>query len=272
MSATSPIGPSRRQDRHGWRDSRFTRWLPVWRRNARVWSKLAVASVLGNFGEPLLYLLALGYGLGGFIGRIGDLPYLSFLASGIVCSSAMITASFEGMYSAYTRMAVQRSWGAMLATPLSVADVVAGEAVWTATKSLVSSVAILIVATLLGAVSDSRAVLALPVVALTGLAFGSMALVITALARSYDFFLYYNTLVLTPVLLLSGVFFPLDTMPAAVQWGATALPLYHAVALVRPLLTHGMVTDAWLHLTVIAGYAVLMLTVAVLLIQRRLQA
>ena len=266
------IGPARDQDRLGWRDSRFIRWQPVWRRNARVWSKLAAASVLGNFGEPLLYLLALGYGLGGFVGRIGELPYLSFLASGIVCSSAMVTASFEGMYSAYTRMAVQRSWDAMLATPLAVADVVLGEALWAATKSLISSVAILIVASLLGAVSDPRAVLALPVVALTGLAFAGMALVITALARSYDFFLYYNTLVLTPVLLLSGVFFPLDTMPAAVQWGATALPLYHAVALVRPLLTGGVVEAAWLHLVVIGGYAVAMSTLAVLLIKRRLQA
>lgn len=259
-------------DRHGWRDHPAWRWLAVWRRNARVWSKLAVASVLANFGEPLLYLLALGYGLGGFIGRIGDLPYLSFLASGIVCSSAMTTASFEGMYSAYTRMAVQRTWDAMLATPLSVADVVVGEALWATTKCLISSVAILLVAAFLGAVSDPQAVLALPVVALGGLAFASMALVITGIARSYDFFLYYQTIVLTPVLLLSGVFFPLENMPVVVQWGAMVLPLYHAVALVRPLVTGGVVVDAWLHLLVMGGYAVLMLSVAVWLIRGRLQA
>ena len=78
-------------------------WLPVWRRNFKVWSKMAGPSLLGNFGEPLLYLLALGYGLGSIIGSLQGLPYLIFLASGIVCSSAMVTASFEGTYSAYAR-------------------------------------------------------------------------------------------------------------------------------------------------------------------------
>lgn len=255
-----------------WREYGALRWLTVWRRNARVWRKLALASVLANFGEPLLYLLALGYGLGTLVGQIDGLAYLSFLASGIVCSSAMVTAAFEGMYSSYTRMAVQRTWDAMLATPLSVTDVVIGEAVWCATKSLISSVAILIVATLLGAISDPRAVLALPVVALLGLAFGAMSLVVTAVARSYDFFLYHNTLILTPVLLLSGVFFPLDNMPTAVQWGAMALPLYHAVALVRPLLTGGAVGEVGLHLLIISSYGVAMLTLAIALIRRRLES
>lgn len=103
------------------------RWVPVWRRNMLVWRKLAGPAILGNFGEPLLYLLALGYGLGAFVQNMSELPYLVFLASGTVCSSAMSTASFEGMYSAYTRMAVQNTWGAMLATPLAVRDVVLGE-------------------------------------------------------------------------------------------------------------------------------------------------
>ena len=163
-------------------------WLPVWRRNFKVWSKMAGPSLLGNFGEPLLYLLALGYGLGSIIGTLQGLPYLTFLASGIVCSSAMITASFEGMYSAYSRMESQRTWNAMLATPLAISDVVVGEAVWAATKSLFSGVAILIVAALLGSVESWLAVLAIPVIFLTGLCFAALALVVTAFARSFEFF------------------------------------------------------------------------------------
>lgn len=253
-------------------ESPWLRWLPVWRRNFRVWVKLVGPALLGNFGEPLLYLLALGYGLGVFVGTIDGLPYIVYLASGIVCSSAMFTASFEGMYSAYTRMEVQRTWDAMLAAPLAVEDVVVGEAVWAASKSLLSAGAILLVAALLGAVTDWRALLALPVVLLTGLCFAALALVVTAFARNYDFFLYYNTLLLTPLLLVSGVFFPLAQMPTAIQWGALLLPLTHAVALVRPLLTGVWPALPWLHLLVLLAYTTVALWLAMYVLKRRLLA
>lgn len=248
------------------------RWRAVWRRNFRVWQKLAIPAILGNFGEPLLYLLALGYGLGSFVGDMQGLRYIVFLASGIIVSSAMFTASFEGMYSAYTRMEVQRTWEAILTTPLNVADVVFGEALWAATKSVFSGVAILLVAAVLGAVGDLRAVLVLPLVLLTGFCFASMALVVTAVSRSYDFFLYYTTLIITPMLLIGGVFFPLERMPTAIQMGAQALPLTHAVALIRPLVIGSAPEHALLHLAVVGLYTLLALVLAVHLIQRRLGA
>lgn len=247
-------------------------WLPVWQRNVRVWFKLFLPALLGNFGEPLLYLLALGYGLGSFVGSVQGMPYVVFLASGIVVSSAMMTASFEGMYSAYTRMEVQRTWDAMLATPLDVPDIVIGEAVWAGTKSLFSGLAILLVAALLGAVASWQAVLALPVVLLTGLCFGAIALVVTAFATNYDFFLYYTTLLLTPMLLIGGVFFPLEPMPAAVQWLSMFFPITHAVTLVRPLITGIPLEQPWLHLLVLVGYTAGALALAVWLIRRRLTA
>ncbi len=249
---------------------RAARWLPVWRRNLRVWSKLAVPSLIGNFGEPLLYLLALGYGLGALVGRIGDMPYLFFLASGIFCSSAMMTASFEATYSAYSRMAVQKTWEAIVTTPLDVIDVVVGEVIWAATKSLFSAAAILLVAWALGAVNGDWALIAVPVALLSGLCFASMAMVITALARSYDFFLYYSTLCVTPMLLICGVFFPLHQMPEAVQSLAWTLPLTHSVALARPLITGAPPGDVLLHLAVLAAYSLVALSVAVMLLKRRL--
>lgn len=245
-------------------------WLPVWRRNFRVWYKLVGPALLGNIGEPLLYLFGLGYGLGAFVGEVGGLDYLTFLASGIVCASAMNTASFEGMYSAYTRMAVQQTWTGMLMTPLSVADVVIGEAVWGASKSLLSAAAILLVASLLGVVHGPIALWVLPVAFLLGLSFAGLALVVTAVSKSYDFFLYYFTLVITPVLLLSGVFFPIDEMPAVIRSAADLLPLSHAVALVRPLMTGQPVADVLLHLAVPAVYAAASLWIAVRLVRRRL--
>jgi lipooligosaccharide transport system permease protein len=246
------------------------RWLPVWKRNVRVWRKLAGPAIIGNFGEPLLYLLALGFGLGGLVGEVQNMPYIVFLASGIVCSSAMFTASFEGMYSAYTRMAVQGTWHAMLATPLDVRDIVVGEVAWCGTKSLISATAILLVAVALGAVTSWSALWALPAVVLAGFCFASMALVVTAFARSYDFFLYYNTLFITPMLLMGGVFFPVERMPPPIQALSSLLPLTHVVALVRPLMTGGDVVDPLWQILVIVAYTLAFLWLATTWIGRRM--
>src|SRR5437588_13010040 len=88
------------------------RWAPVWRRNLLVWRKLAIASVLGNIADPLLYMLALGYGIGSFIPEIGGLKYIAFIGPGMVCQSAMFTAPFAAMYSAFSRTHMQRTWQA----------------------------------------------------------------------------------------------------------------------------------------------------------------
>ncbi len=231
-----------------------TAWSAVWLRNFKVWRSMWIPSLLGNFCEPLFYLLALGFGLGRFVGSLAGMPYIVFLASGIICSSAMTTASFEGLYSAYTRMTSQQTWTAMLATPLDVRDIVLGEALWAGTKSLINTSAILIVAAAMGLVASWHAILALPVVLLAGATFASMALVMTAFARSYEFFLYYFTLLITPLLLLSGVFFPLSAMPPSIQIATQFFPLVHVVEIVRPLMTGGVVQQLWLHLVVILIY------------------
>jgi lipooligosaccharide transport system permease protein len=256
--------------RHRISSAKALRWLPVWQRNFRVWIKLIGPALLGNFGEPLLYLLALGYGLGSFVGEVQGISYIAFLASGTVCSSTMMTASFESLFSSYTRMEVQRTWDAMLATPLDVRDVVIGEIVWAATKSLFSGAAILIVAALLGTVSNWLALLALPMVLLTGLCFAAMALVITAFAKNYDFFLYYSTLFLTPILLVSGVFFPLQQMPVLVQQAAQWFPLTHAVDLIRPLMLGSALERSLWHLAVLSAYTLGATLLAIRLIRRRL--
>ncbi len=246
------------------------RAIAVWRRNMLVWRKLSIPALLGNFGEPLLYLLALGYGLGSFVGTIQGVSYIAFLASGIVCSSAMNTATFEGLYSAYTRMTLQQTWAGMLVAPLNVDDVVLGEIVWAGTKSLISCAPILVIAALLGLVHDWSALWVLPIVLLTGICFGAMALVVTSLARSYDFFLYYFTLIVTPMFLFSGVFFPLDGMPRLVQQGAQLLPLTHAVQIVRPLINGQPIDNLALHLGVLVIYAGLAFYLATVLVRRRL--
>src|SRR5881398_1743012 len=121
------------------------RFSHVWRRNLLVWRKLALASVLGNIADPLLYMLALGYGIGAFVPEIGGMKYIAFIGTGMVCQSAMFTSSFEAMYSAFSRMHVQRTWDAIINAPISLDDVVFAEWIWAGTKSLMSVLAILIV-------------------------------------------------------------------------------------------------------------------------------
>ncbi|OUD14238.1 ABC transporter permease [Thioflexithrix psekupsensis] len=249
------------------------RWFSVWLRNFKVWQKNLMPALLGNFGEPVLILLALGYGLGYFVESMEGVPYLSFLASGILCSGAMQTASFEAQYSAYTRMNVQHTWRGILATPLDIQDIVFGEIFWAATKSFIHVTAVLIVAVLLGAIDSVWSIVALPVLFLAGLTFASMAMVMTALAKNYDFFLYYQTLLLAPMMFLSGIFFPLSKMPELIQSLVWLLPLIHVVELVRPLLLNQALPSIdyilW-HLLVIAIYGLVFFTIAFMLLRRRL--
>jgi len=248
----------------------YAAWLAVWHRNLRVWRKIAPASLAGNFGEPLLYLLALGYGLGGFVGRLEGMSYIGFLATGIVSSSAMMSATFEATYSAYTRMAVQGTWDSITNAPIEVGDVVLGEVVWAATKSLFSGVAILMVASALGILDGWQALWVPPVVLLAGLCFASLAMVVTTFARSYDFFLFYTTLLITPMLLISGVFFPTDKMPAAVRLLAETLPLSHAVTIVRPLMIGLDPPRPLIDCAVLALYAMFGVAIATWRARRRL--
>jgi len=246
------------------------RWIPVWRRNLLVWRKLAIASVLGNIADPLLYMLALGYGIGTFVPEVGGMKYIAFIGTGMVCQSAMFTASFEAMYSAFSRMHVQRTWDAIINAPLSLDDVLFAEWIWAASKSVMSVLAILVVIMLLGFGHSWLAVWVLPLGFVTGLTFAAFGLVMTSLAPSYDFFTYFFTLALTPMLLLSGVFFPVDQMPVALRAVAAFLPLSHAIDIARPLLDGRIPGDVLLHLAVLLAYAVGGYYVALVLTRRRL--
>jgi lipooligosaccharide transport system permease protein len=244
--------------------------IAIWQRNMLVWRKLIGPAMLMNFGEPTLYLLGLGYGLGFFIGEMANMPYLTFLASGIVASSAMTTASFEGMYSVYTRMATQKTYEAIMATPLEIDDILAGEMLWCATKSVISSISILIVAALLGVVANWNALWIVPVVFLIGLCFAGPAIMMAALASNYDFFNYYFVLAVTPMFMVCGVFYPVTTLPELLHNAVQFLPLTHAVALTRPLLSGQALSDVWLHLTVLGTYTVVSFYFAVVMVRRKL--
>lgn len=246
------------------------RFFPIWRRNFLVWKKLAVASILGNIADPLITLVAFGYGLGSLLKSINGIPYIHFLASGSICMSVMMAASFEALYSAFSRMHVQKTWDALLNAPLALDDVVLAEMLWAATKSLFSGTAILTVIFMLGIGWHPTALVVLPLLFLIGMTFASIGLIINALARGYDFFTYYFTLVLTPMVFLSGVYYPTTQLPGWLQVFAKILPLGAAVNLIRPLILGEWPRMPWIDILILAGYCVGGFYAATILTRRRL--
>ena len=123
------------------------RFYPVVLRNLLVWRKLAIPSIVGNIAEPLITLVAFGYGLGALVGQVQlggkAVPYILFLASGSICMSAMNAASFEALYSAFSRMHVQRTWDGIMNAPVRLDDIVFAEMLWAAFKSMFTSAVIL---------------------------------------------------------------------------------------------------------------------------------
>ena len=254
------------------------RWWPVFLRNWLVWKKLAIPSLVGNIAEPLIWLVAFGYGMGALVGSVtmatpdggsSAVPYILFLASGSICMSAMNAATFEALYSAFSRMHVQKTWDGIMNAPVTLDDVVMAEMLWAAFKSLFTVTAILCVMLALGISHSPKLLLVLPVLLLTGITFSCIALIFNALAKGYDFFTYYFTLFLTPMMFLSGVFFPLEQLPEVVRAIAQALPLANAVALVRPLFMDAWPTQPLLHTAVLAAYAVGAFWVALALTRKR---
>ena len=254
----------------------YFRFWPVFLRNLLVWRKLAIPSLVANIAEPLMWLVAFGYGLGALVGEVtlgeDKVPYILFLASGSICMSAMNAATFEALYSAFSRMHVQKTWDGILNAPMRLSDVLLAEMLWAAFKALFTITAILGVMSVLGITHSWKILAAWPILLGVGIVFSCIALIFNALAKGYDFFTYYFTLFLTPMMFLSGVFFPRDQLPGIVRDISAWLPLTQAIALVRPLFMDQWPADAALHLGVLAVYALAAWKIALHLTKKRFRA
>ncbi|WP_309681926.1 ABC transporter permease [Polaromonas sp.] len=251
-------------------------------RNLLVWRKLAIPSLVGNIAEPLMWLVAFGYGMGALVGEVSvgaaaaggaaKVPNILFLASGSICMSAMNAASFEALYSAFSRMHVQKTWDGIMNAPVSLDSVLLAEMLWAAFKALFTVTAILGVMLALGISHSPKLLLAWPILLLVGMMFSCIALIFNALAKGYDFFTYYFTLVLTPMMFLSGVFFPREQLPTVVRIISDWLPLTNAVEIVRPLFMDQWPQAPLRHGLVLAAYTVLAYWVALALTRRRFRS
>ncbi|MFA6317304.1 MAG: ABC transporter permease [Elusimicrobiota bacterium] len=213
------------------------RLLRVWQRDLDVSLVTWKTNVLPPLLEPLLYIFAFGYGLGGYVEKIsyqgGTYDYVTYLAPGMVAVAVMFHAVFECMYGAFVRMRYQKTFDAILHTPLLIEDILAGEILWGATKGLFAGVAVLAVITAFGLASYPSSLLIPPVAFLAGLMFAGFGLYFAAVSPYIDNLNLPTFLFITPMFLFSGTFFPLDGMPVWLQHLAQLLPLTHLVAVTR---------------------------------------
>ena len=219
-------------------------WL-VWRRNFEVFTKTIFVNFLPALMEPILYLGAFGVGLGALItGPVNGGSYLQFIGPGLIAISVMYGSFFECTYASFVRMYFQKTFDAIIATPVSVEEVIAGELLWGATRATINGTIVLAVVAVFGLVSSPLAIL-VPIVAFFGgLLFASLAMCFTALAGTIDFFNFPTFLFITPMFLLSGTFFPLQLLNSPILEGAalSVMPLTHVVDLTRGLMNGSMIT------------------------------
>jgi len=243
----------------------------VWMRDRDVFMRTIKVNFLPPILEPILYILALGFGLGIFIKEIGGVSYAVFLAPGLVAITVMNSAFFECTFGSFVRMYYQKTFDAIIATPLSLEEVVAGELLWGATKSFINGLLVLAVVSALGLISFPLALLVVPFSFLAGLLFAVIAMCFTAICPTIDTFNYPFFLLVTPMFLISGTFFPLSVLPEALQYLALAtLPLTHVVIIIRGL-TFGVVEwPMLLSLAWIAVVSSVLFVVSINLMKKRL--
>jgi lipooligosaccharide transport system permease protein len=243
----------------------------VWRRNLEVFLKTWRVNFFPPFIEAFLYLTAIGLGIGTYVRQIDGIPYVSFIAPAILAISVMNSAFFECTYGSYVRMYYMKSFDAMIATPLSIEDVIAGELLWGATRSLMYVTIMLPVLAAFNVISLPLSLLAIPLAFFGGLLFAGVAMCFTAVTPSIDTLNYPAFLFITPMMLFSGTFFPLALLPVVLQYIAVAaLPLTHLVAVMRMLTLPALSWTLLLHLAWMAAVTAVVCVLSINLMRRRL--
>ena len=208
----------------------------VWYRNKDVFMKTFMVNFIPSFMQPLLYLFALGFGVGNFINVMDGVSYSRFIAPALIAVGIMNSSFFECTFASYVRMYYQKTFEAIIATPLSIEEVIAGELLWGATKSLINTVIILPVFAIFGLIEFPSSFWIIPFSFLAGLLFAAIGMCFTSISPNIDSLNYPSFLFITPMFLFSGTFFPLSLLPEFIRYFALAvLPLTHVVIIVRSL-------------------------------------
>lgn len=250
---------------------RFSRRaLAVFRRDLLAWQKYCRSSVLLNFGEPVMNLVALGFGLGAYVSRIGGHTFLEFIGPGLLAVTAMNSVIFDIGFDGFDRLRTTGVYDAMATSPLSIGEIAGGELLWEAARSLLYGLVFLSVLAAFGLVRSAWVALLPLVLVLNGLIFGAATLAVVSVARVHEHLFFYFTLVITPMFMFSGVFFPVDRMPQVLQWVVKALPLYHLIELSRDFVLGTVGVTSLLHLAWLAVISLLVMALPVRGLKRAL--
>lgn len=210
-----------------------------WHRNARVFRRVWLLGMMAWFAEPVIYLLAMGLGLGEYLEQVQGVKYINFIAPGLLAVSTMFGATFSVTWDTFFKMERTGVYASATSTPLSAQDVALGEVLWGATRATIYGSAFTVIATIFGVFQSWWGLLAIPGVALIGLVFSITGVIYTYWIKHMDYLAYYWTLFITPMFMFAGVFFPLERLPDWVRSIAWFMPLYHGANLMRALMTEG---------------------------------
>jgi lipooligosaccharide transport system permease protein len=250
------------------------RFRAVWCRNLIVYKRIWKVNFLVPLLEPAFYIFAFGLGFRGLIGRITyagvELSYTEFIAPALIATAIMWNSFFETTYASFVRMYYQKTFDGMLATPLSLEEIILAEIVWSATKAAAAALIMLTVLGLLGFALLPLGLMVVPLAFLGGLAFGAIGMYFTGITPTIDMFNLPIFLFITPMFLFSGTFFPVSSLPEWARGVALASPLYHLVELTRGFALGRMEFNAWLSLLYLLAFAFVFTLLSLRAMRRRL--
>jgi lipooligosaccharide transport system permease protein len=217
----------------------FKRLYSVWYRHVRVYTKYLLSNALPPFLEPLIFLAAIGLGLGKYITQsMEGMRYIEYLGTGLLATTAMFTAAYECSFGTFIRLERQKVYDGMLAAPITVNNLIVGEMIWAGTKGLFYAFSVACVLIPFGIVHLPYC-LGAPVVGFaTGVMFGALSLLVTSFVKTINHFSFYFTGFISPMFFFSGVFFPVSSLPRFLQPVVEVIPLTHSVRLVRAVCTN----------------------------------
>lgn len=205
----------------------------VWLRNYLYFKKTWLVSVFWIILEPMVYLGAIGFGLGSFVTNIGSMSYVEFFFPGLLCSTAMMVAFFECTYGSYTKLTHQKTFQTILLSRVGPGEVIIGEILWGTTKATIGVLGVCVVSLFFGLIESWRILAVLPVLILLSFLFSCIGMIFTSYAKNFDSFIYSTSGLIVPMSLLSGTYFPIEQLPTTGKYLSYIFPLSHAVTTVR---------------------------------------
>jgi lipooligosaccharide transport system permease protein len=242
----------------------------VWSRNYLYFKKTWMVSAFWIVLEPLIYLGAMGFGLGAFVNNMDGMSYIEFFFPALLCTTAMMVAFFEGTYGNYTKLTHQKTYSTIMLTRIGPDEIVVGELLWAACKGFFGVLGVAFVSSFFGLIDSYRILLALPVLFLLSWLFSCFGMFMTSVARNYDSFIYSTSGLIVPMSLLSGTYFPLEQLPTGLRYVAYLFPLTHAVAAVRTILYQGLTWMVLVHVLILLLLGLVMMNISIRRIRKKL--